>query len=92
MDKSFGLFFFLKKPKGFVSGEIPIYLRVTIDRESFDLSNKRKCLSSKWNSDAGRMNGKGDDVKAFNAYLDTLQQKVFEAKRKLIELDKSLTP
>ena len=92
MNKSFGLFFFLKKAKGFVSGEIPIYLRVTIDGESFDLSSKRKCLSSKWNSDAGRMNGKGDDVKAFNAYLDTLQQKVFEAKRKLIELDKPLTP
>ena len=30
-------------------------------------------------------------MKLFNAYLDTLQQKVFEAKRKLIETDKELT-
>lgn len=37
------------------------------------------------------MSGKGDEVKAFNAYLDTLQQKVFEAKRKLLELDKPLS-
>ncbi len=38
-----------------------------------------------------RLVGKSDLVKAFNAYLDTLQQKVFEAKRKLIETDKELT-
>ncbi|MBE7174239.1 MAG: site-specific integrase [Williamsia sp.] len=92
MDKSFGLLFYLKKPKGFVAGDIPVYLRVTVDGESFELSSKRKCAASKWNTDAGRMNGKGDDIKAFNTYLDTLQQKVFEAKRKLIELDKDLTP
>ncbi len=28
----------------------------------------------------------------FNSYLDTLQLKVFEAKRKLIEIDKPVTP
>ena len=28
----------------------------------------------------------------FNAYLDTPQQKVFEAKRKLIELDRQISP
>jgi hypothetical protein len=37
------------------------------------------------------MNGKNDSAKSFNAYLDTIQQKNFEAKRKLIELDKPLS-
>lgn len=31
MEKSFGLFFYLKKPKGYVAGEIPIYLRITVN-------------------------------------------------------------
>ncbi len=37
------------------------------------------------------MSGEIYSVKVFNSYLDTLQQKVFEAKRKLIEIDKHLT-
>ncbi len=92
MDRSFGLFFYLKKGKGYSSGEVPIYVRITINGYSFEISAKRKCLASRWTQAAGRMSGKGDEVKAFNAYLDTLQQKVFEAKRKLLELDKPLTP
>ncbi|MBS1917546.1 MAG: hypothetical protein JST87_14845 [Bacteroidetes bacterium] len=44
------------------------------------------------NVHAGRMTGKSDSAKNFNAYLNTLQQKLFEAKRKLIGLDKEVTP
>ena len=31
LDKSFGLLFYLKKPKNYVKGEVPIYLRITVD-------------------------------------------------------------
>ena len=54
------------------------------------MSTKRQCAPEKWNQDAGRMNGKGEVVKAFNAYLDTFQQKIYEAKRQLMEMDKSI--
>ncbi|MES1197679.1 MAG: site-specific integrase [Chitinophagaceae bacterium] len=91
MEQSFGLFFFLKKHRHYTNGEAHVYMRITIDGESCDISTKRKCLTSNWNSSAGRMCGKTDEIKNFNCYLDTLQQKVFEAKRKLIELDKELT-
>lgn len=29
MEKSFGLLFYLKKPKGYKAGDLPIYVRVT---------------------------------------------------------------
>src|SRR4051812_24650115 len=90
MERSFGLFFFLKKPKGYQAGEMPVYIRITVNGNAFELSSKRRCLPDKWNQDAGRMNGKGEVVKAFNAYLDTLQQKVYETKRQLMELDKPI--
>lgn len=38
----------------------------------------------KWNPTAGRMIGKSDAAKSSNAYLRTLQQMVFESRRKLI--------
>ncbi len=49
-------------------------MRITVDGSYCELSTKRKCDSRNWKLSA-----------AFNSYLNTLQQKVFEAKRKLIE-------
>ncbi len=91
METSFGLFFFLKKPKGYKEGEIPVYMRLTVDGVSCEISTKRKVDAAKWNVSAGRMIARLDAGKTFNGYLDTLQQKLFEAKRKLLELDLPVT-
>jgi bifunctional ADP-heptose synthase (sugar kinase/adenylyltransferase) len=68
-----------------------VYMRITVDSISCDISTKRKCSPEKWSAIANRMTGKNEEGKVFNSYLDTLQQKVFEAKRKLIELDNELS-
>ncbi|MGI8950813.1 MAG: Arm DNA-binding domain-containing protein [Chitinophagaceae bacterium] len=91
-EKSFGCFFYLKKQGKNLSGEIFIYLRITVDFSTAELSTKRKCFKANWNVKAGRVASKTDYAKNINAYLDTLQQKVFEAKRRLIELDHEVTP
>ncbi len=92
MEKSFGLLFFLRKPKNYKDKNVYVYMRITVNKSYCDISTKRKCNPEKWNQDAGRLRGKTDEIKSFNSYLDTLQQKVFEAKRKLIETDKLLSP
>ena len=92
MEKNFGCFFYLKKKHKHEVGEICIYLRITVDSTSAEISTKRKCFTKYWNAKAGRAEGKTDYAKSINSYLDTLQQKVFEAKRQLIELDKEVTP
>jgi len=91
MATSLGLLFYLKKPAGFSGGEIPVYLRVTVDGVPKEISVKRKCAADRWNTAAGKMAEKTPEAADFNRYLDTLRQKVFEAKRKLIELDKPVT-
>jgi integrase len=92
MEKSFGCFFYLKKKGKSLSEELPVYLRITVDYDSIHISTKRKCFRAQWNVKAGRAEGRSDYAKSINSYLDTLQQKVFEAKRKLIELDIEVTP
>ncbi len=87
MEKSFGLFFHLKKNKNKLSEELPVYMRITINGKVAEISTKRHCSPLNWNVTAGRQAGKSDAAKMFNSYLDTLQQKVFEAKRTLIEID-----
>ena len=91
MEKSFGLFFYLKKDQRTHNEEIPIYLRLTVDGVSCDISIKRKCDPGKWNAMAGRANAKTEAAKTINPYLDAIQQSVFEAKRKLIEKDREVT-
>ena len=86
-----GYCFIKKKPKHYISGDIPIYLRITVDGLPTEISIKRKCDPSKWNPDAGRLSGKSDQAKELNSYLDTIQQKVFEAKKKLMEKDLAIT-
>ncbi len=91
MEKSFGLFFHLKKENKGDCRKLKIYMRITVNGIHCEISTKRKCNSENWNVSAGRLNGKNEAAKELNAYLDTLQQKVFEAKRRLIETDKELT-
>jgi len=91
LEKSFGLLFFMRKPKNYQTGPLPIYLRITVDGVPKELSTKRKCDPQSWSSESGRATGKKESVKELNSYLDALEQTVFQAKKKLIESEKQIT-
>src|SRR5690349_16768878 len=91
LEKSFGLLFFLKQSKKQKNGAQYIYLRLTVDGISRELSTKRTCEPSRWNSKAGKAFGSKEEVKSLNAYLDTLRSKVLDGKKMLIESDKPVT-
>ncbi|MCF0041608.1 site-specific integrase [Dyadobacter fanqingshengii] len=91
LSKTFNLLFYLKKPKNYLNGKMPIYLRVTTDGSRFELAAKRDCEPEKWNSVSGRVAGTKQDVRSLNAYLDSLQTKVYEAHRTLIDSGKEVT-
>jgi hypothetical protein len=83
--------FFLRKPKNYKSGPLPIYLKQTVNGSPKELSAKRKCLPADWNAASGRVNGKKESARELNQYLDSLEQKVYQAKRKLIDNDQEIT-
>ena len=73
-----------------MKGEIPIYLRITIDGSPKELSVKRNYDPDRWNTHAGRASGTKKDVKALNNSLDIIGTSV-QAKRKLIESNQMIT-
>ena len=91
MESTFGLRFYLRKPKKNGQVEFPIFIRITVDGTVKEISTKRKCTLAQWNRYAGRAYPRSAETKTLNKYLDTLQHKVYEAKRKCIELDKPVT-
>jgi site-specific recombinase XerD len=91
LEKSFGLMFFMRKPKNSPNGIYPSYLRITVDGKPSELSTKRKCHTSSWNAKMGRSIGNKETNRELNAFLDALMQQVYQAKRRLMEADKELT-
>jgi len=76
MSTNYSLLFYLKKPKNYVNGPRPIYMRITVDGIPKEISTGRECDPSKWNSKANRMKGTTEAVKIMNSFLDTLVSKV----------------
>lgn len=91
MEKSFGLLFYLKKPKGYKAGDVPIYVRVTVNSDVAEISTKQKCDPAKWNITAGRVEGKSQSAKLVNDYLDVVQRKVYEIRKQLLDNDHPVT-
>jgi site-specific recombinase XerD len=91
MQNSISLLFYLKKPKAYTSGMVPIYLRITTHGQRAEISTGREWFAEKWNTSAGRASGTKEDVKALNSYLDTLQGKVYEAHRRLLDTEAIVT-
>ncbi|OQP65702.1 phage integrase SAM-like domain and Arm DNA-binding domain-containing protein [Niastella populi] len=91
MEKSFGLFFHLKTTRNKKATELPIYLCITVNRASREVSTKMKCDPLKWNATAGRVEGKTQYAKSVNDYLDIIERKVYEIRKQLLDNDQPVT-
>ena len=85
LEKSFTVHFHQKKSKSFVKGPIPIYMRITVDGVPKELSIKHRWDAARWNKHTCRAIGTKEDARSLNEFLDLLQAKVYNARRKLIE-------
>lgn len=85
MSRRFNLLFYLKKPKKYEEGGLmPIYMRVSVGGKRTEFTTHREWDPTKWNSSACRASGTKEASKELNAFLDTLQTKVYEAQRRLV--------
>ena len=91
MDTSLSLLFYLKKPKNYLSGPQPIYMRITVAGPPKELSIGRDCEPSKWNKILGKMNGRDEAVKTLNSYIDTLRIKIENIHLKLLRSESEVT-
>jgi site-specific recombinase XerD len=66
-------------------------MRITIDAARLELSAQRECDPERWNPRAGRGKGTKEDIRELNAYLDSLQAKVYEAHRTILDKNEPVT-
>ena len=76
MNHSLTILFFLRTFKtNPTTGEAPVYICTTGASQRVEISAKRNVLPSKWEGDADKVNGKKQDARTLNTYLDTLRAK-----------------
>lgn len=91
MSNRISVLFYLKRPKNYSSGPVPIYLRITVAGKRAEFSTGRECEPKRWNSSLGRVSGTKETIKSLNIYLETLQAKAYEAHRLLLESGETIT-
>jgi len=91
MKTNFSLLFYLKKQKNYISGNAPIYMRITVKGKRAEITTGRECEPLKWNAKAGKAAGTKEEVKSLNTYLDQLQTSVYQAHQVLNQAGEIIT-
>jgi Arm DNA-binding domain len=91
MSASMNVLFYAKKTKTTTEGLVPIYMRVTIDGNRFEISTKRYVKIEQWSSKAGRMKGNHEEAKQINSLLDAFKVKVYDHQREILNTGKPLS-
>lgn len=91
MSNNFNLFFYLKEPKHYKSGPVPIYLRITIDCLRSEIAVGRDIEPVFWDLEKRRAKGTKETARQLNNHLDTIQSKINEVHTQMIATGDEIT-
>ncbi|MCD8042011.1 MAG: site-specific integrase [Tannerellaceae bacterium] len=83
---TFSLVCYLKKSNVLKNGEVPVYMRITVNKEAVFLSMQGSVLPSLWSQSKEKSKGKDKAAKELNLYIDAVKSKIFQIYREL-EID-----
>ena len=61
---------YAKTTKANAAGQLPIYIRLTVDGQRFEFSSKKFIEKSKWSPELSKMKGSSEEARTINNYLD----------------------
>ncbi|SNB43830.1 conserved hypothetical protein [Flavobacterium psychrophilum] len=91
MKTKITLHFYAKSTKANAAGQLPIYVRLTVDGKRLEFSTKKFVETSKWSSELSKMKGTTEEARSINSYLDLMKTKVFNAQMELMHRNEHLT-
>jgi site-specific recombinase XerD len=74
-----------------VDGQVPIYLRVTVNGQRFEAATGRCVEVHKWSLVAGKAMGSSKEIKELNEFLSALQSRACDIQNKLMASGRNLT-
>lgn len=91
MRSTFRVLFFLKRDKQKSNGEIPIFCRITIDKEEARFGIKKDVSPKIWDVKAGRAVGRTSEVVEINSIVDKVKSALFNVYNELLLSEVNVT-
>jgi hypothetical protein len=89
---TFSLLSFVREHKKNKEGQIPVYLRITVDGKRSELSTKTYVDPDKWNAGKGRIKGSGAEAKRLNNAIESFEFRARDLYNHFMEKGKIITP
>jgi site-specific recombinase XerD len=87
---TFRILFYLKRTKTLNSGELTIFMRITVDGERAEISTHQSVESHLWNQEKAIVKGVSNSSKQINDCLEHLRLKVYQYKKELESNDQDV--
>ncbi|MEO5995801.1 MAG: site-specific integrase [Chitinophagaceae bacterium] len=87
---SFRIYFYIKKYKE-LNGKLPIYARITVNKQRAEFSIKRTIEEKNWNSAKGLAKGNKEEVKSLNHYLEQIRASIVTDYQEMVLSKKLIT-
>ena len=88
---TFTILFFIKRSKLLKTGEAPVYLRITSNGDSSEISIKRSIKPSLWDTTRNKAKGASPEAAVLNDYISSVRGQLFMHQRELQEAGKQIT-
>ncbi|TDE29267.1 site-specific integrase [Flavobacterium ranwuense] len=91
MKAKITLHIYAKTTKANAAGQLPIYIRLTVDGQRFEFSSKKFIEKTKWSPELSKMKGGSEEARTINNYLDLMKSKVFDIQMELLHKNEELS-
>ena len=91
MSHTISVLFYARKSRATTQGLIPIYIRVTLGGERYEVTTKLYIREEQWSVEAGKMKGNSEEAKRTNSLLDAIRVRAFDYQREILNEGKPLT-
>jgi site-specific recombinase XerD len=91
VSQNLKLLFYLKKPKAYESGELPVFLRITIAGKRSELFVGKRIELNLWDHKRGRAKGNKEEIRQFNYHLDIVISKINQNHTAMLACDDEIT-
>jgi integrase/recombinase XerD len=88
---TFGIHFVLRSNKAY-DGTAPIYARITIDKQRFEISLKQRIIVENWNTVKGMAKGKSPEIATLNSFLERIRNQLVNCYHDLLLNKQKVTP
>lgn len=88
---TFSILFYIKRTKTLKNGEVPLFVRVTVNGKNCEFSIHRSLKPELWDTQKNQALSKYKESKSINDYLEHIKLKLYEYKKELEYDNKPVT-